>query len=277
MFLLLPPLFILFLYLEGFLSLANTICAAIGLIVYYLVLNGLWRIVLYIVFGGLEDDMKKKAAPMAAPVVIAQAARPANTANQSAAPFAVFVIIIIIIVFFIAGSGTNILPGHAYGAACTGSGGKAGLYGTNGNCYACSKGTPYTSPVNSSCSSGIYGVYCCSVGGGDDGGNHTYGTACNGNSGKTGLYGTDGKCYTCSNGTAVTHPTNSSCSNGPAGVYCCTGGGTQCIPTGCGTLWRCSGSYYVSGQQIRIDSCFPDNMRPNQIYSSWTGMCRQCP
>ncbi len=51
----------------------------------------------------------------------------------------------------------------------------------------------------------------------------------------------------------------------------------KCVPTGCGTAWRCTGSYYDSGTQLRIDSCFPTGATPNKIYSSWSGTCRQCP
>jgi len=112
---------------------------------------------------------------------------------------------------------------------------------------------------------------------------HTYGAACTTSDGKTGLYDTNGDCYTCSVGTAVTNPINNNCSNGIAGVYCCGtangnnggNGGSKCIPTGCGSLWRCSGSYYLGGQQIRVNGCFP--VRMGDVYPDWTGTCRQCP
>lgn len=53
---------------------------------------------------------------------------------------------------------------------------------------------------------------------------------------------------------------------------------SKCIPTGCGSLWYCSGSYYLSGVQIRVSgACFPSGLRPGDIYSGWSGTCRQCP
>jgi len=113
---------------------------------------------------------------------------------------------------------------------------------------------------------------------------HQYGASCKTSDGETGLYGTNGTCYTCSEGTAVTNPVNNNCSSGIAGVYCCgtaSNGGnknSKCIPTGCGSLWRCSGSYYISGVQIRVSgACFPSGLRPGDIYSGWSGTCRQCP
>lgn len=111
----------------------------------------------------------------------------------------------------------------------------------------------------------------------------TYGTVCTSN-GKSGLYGTNGSCITCSGGTAVTSPINSNCSKSLAGVYCCGSGDNNnnnnnnnntCIPTGCGKYWRCDGSYYIGNQQISVHTCLP--MPAGQIYSGWTGTCRQCP
>lgn len=57
------------------------------------------------------------------------------------------------------------------------------------------------------------------------------------------------------------------------------GGGKTptCIPTGCGSLWRCTGSYYSSEVQKRVDGCYSSSSRPSVIYSSWSGTCRQCP
>jgi len=53
--------------------------------------------------------------------------------------------------------------------------------------------------------------------------------------------------------------------------------GTTCIPTGCDTRWRCTGTYYLNGVQKRVDGCFTLGSRPRDIYSSWSGTCRQCP
>jgi hypothetical protein len=53
--------------------------------------------------------------------------------------------------------------------------------------------------------------------------------------------------------------------------------GTVCIPTGCGNLWRCNGTYYLEEKQKRVDACFTLGNRPDKIYSSWSGTCRQCP
>ncbi len=105
-----------------------------------------------------------------------------------------------------------------------------------------------------------------------------YGAPCIGQDGKNGLYGTDGKCHTCSGeGTMVTNPTGN-CSSGKVGVYCCTPADKddKCIPTGCSPGWWCSGHYYIDGQQINVPGlCFPTH--PRNIYPSWSGTCRQCP
>ena len=78
------------------------------------------------------------------------------------------------------------------------------------------------------------------------GGGTTYGAPCTTSDGETGLYGTDGSCYTCSEGTAVKNPTGN-CSGGIAGVYCCgagtTGGGSQ-VSIGC---QHCSPGYCWTG------------------------------
>ena len=50
---------------------------------------------------------------------------------------------------------------------------------------------------------------------------------------------------------------------------------TTCVPTGCGSSWYCSGSYYSDGQQIRVNGCV--SKRPGETNSSWTGTCRKCP
>ena len=52
---------------------------------------------------------------------------------------------------------------------------------------------------------------------------------------------------------------------------------TTCISTGCGNLWRCNGTYYSEERKIPVDACFTLGNRPDKIYSSWSGTCRQCP
>jgi hypothetical protein len=192
---------------------------------YYVILAIAWRVVLYLVFGGLEDDTKPKGAAAPPP-------RPANPA-QEVLPLILLLIVIIIIGFsqsgFLnTGTGFSSFFGHTYGTLCKNSKGLTGLYGTNGSCLTCSNGgTAVTDPAGGNCSSGIAGVYCCTSGGGNDGG-------------------------------------------GGGG-----GGGDTCIPTGCGSFWRCTGSYYIEGSRLNIDTCLP--VRASEIYSSWNGTCRQCP
>ena len=54
--------------------------------------------------------------------------------------------------------------------------------------------------------------------------------------------------------------------------------GSTCTPTGCGNLWSCSGTYYSGGEQYRANGeCYPSGGRPGDLYSGWSGTCRQCP
>jgi hypothetical protein len=196
----------------------------IGLISYFIILKIILGIILYIVFGGVENDTKIKS-------------------HQEMQLIPIILILVIVAIYILSQIGYIKLP---------------------------------KLDINSDQSITVK--------------KHTFGTSCTSN-GKLGLYGTNGICYTCSSGSnAVTNPKNSNCSNGIAGVYCCSIRGTtsgnndngkktsQCIPTGCGTLWRCSGSYYIGGKQISVNGgCFPSGMRPGDIYSGWSGTCRQCP
>ena len=202
---------------------------------YYLILKGIWRVFLYIAFGGLEDDTKNKDSGQPAPL------RPEQTARMQLIPL--IIILGVIIIYLLSamkyiklpkidlnfGQPTPIvkqptpIPSHPYGASCTDSKGGTGLYGTNGTCYTCSGSTADTNPINNNCSNGIAGVYCCGT---NDNGNKT----------------------------------------------------DKCISTGCGSLWYCSGSYYLSGVQIKVTGgCFISGLRPSEIYSGWSGTCRQCP
>jgi len=51
---------------------------------------------------------------------------------------------------------------------------------------------------------------------------HVYGAPCTTSDGDTGIYATNGSCYTCSgDSTEYTYPINNNCSSGIGGVYCC--------------------------------------------------------
>jgi hypothetical protein len=202
---------------------SNIIYAVIGLVAYFLVLTIIWRVFLYIAFGGLEDDKKKKGAN------VAQSSDSPNQkkANNMQLVAPAIILIAVFAIFMLSEAGYIKLP----------------KINIDNNVI-----------------------------------NHTYGASCKDGNGKTGLYGTNGICYTCSGSTAVTSPTNNNCSKGTAGVYCCSGGNGYdgCISTGCGHMWYCSGSYYIGGQEINVPGlCFP--VHPNTIYHGWTGTCRQCP
>jgi len=234
-FLILPLLVALFLFLSGKVNIPEIsqknisdvlqknivyiIYIIVGVPLYYLILRGIWKGFLYIIFGGLEDDIKKEGG--GAVQSVSSVAQKPKTAEII--PIIILVCILTIAVLFQMGyiklPKINIGEDHQYGASCTGK------------------------------------------------------------DGKNGLYGTDVKCYTCSdNGKAVTNPTGN-CSDGIAGVYCCTPGedkDDRCIPTGCSPGWYCSGSYYIGGQQINVPGlCFPTH--PRNIYPDWVGTCRQCP
>lgn len=211
----------------------NIVYIAIGLVLYLLILKIIWRVFLYIGFGGLEDDTKKKGSE-----TIQSAAQPAPVRPKSKLglliPLILFAGVFITAILVQTGYITlprinlnsgqfNPIESHAYGTSCTTSDGKTGLYGTNGDCYTCSEGTAVTNPINNNCSNGIAGVYCCGT-------------------------------------------TNNGDNNGNDG----------CISTGCGSMWYCSGYYYIGGQEINVPGlCFPTH--PRNVYPSWVGTCRQCP
>lgn len=92
LFLLLPLLVFLIVFLKGNINICNispdnilnlfqnnVLYFVIGLLAYYLILTMIWRILLYIFFGGLENDTSKKGG---------QAAQSVDPAPQSAAPAA---------------------------------------------------------------------------------------------------------------------------------------------------------------------------------------------
>jgi len=64
----------------------------VGLLLYYLILNAIWRLFLYIVFGGLEDDKEKKDDDKQA------AAKSEPSKKEQLMPL--FVILILIAIFF---------------------------------------------------------------------------------------------------------------------------------------------------------------------------------
>lgn len=234
-FLWVPPIlvaFILFsMFYSGFSS--NTVLdfvyMAIGLAVYYLLLKGIWRGFLYVVFGGLEDDTKKKNPAIQVVQSAGSATQPVQAPNQ-AGPIFGAIFFIIIIIFIAIYSSNNYFPGNSifsdsntYGTACT-SDGKKGLYGTNGNCLTCpGGGIAATSPVNN-CSDGIAGVYCCTSGG------------------SKGVNGGDG---------------------GSKGCF-----------TGCAGQYYCNGYYYFGLERVTINGCVP--FYPRDVYSDWAGTCRRC-
>jgi hypothetical protein len=136
-----------------------------GLILYFIVISAIWRIFLYIAFGGLENDTRKIGGNTVQPISPAPQSTPAKAIGP------IIVIIFCVAIFAIAFSQTDTNPfkAHTYGATCTTSAGKTGLYGTNGACHTCSgSGIAVTNPT-SNCSNGIAGVYCCSGGNNNDG------------------------------------------------------------------------------------------------------------
>jgi hypothetical protein len=150
----------------------SVIYAVVGLVLYYLFLIGIWRGFLYVVFGGLRNDVKKKSnGTTQSPVPIA----PKKPKTAQTIPIVIAVCIFVVIGLSQAGyiklpkiNVDNVVENHTYGATCTANG-KNGLYGTNGDCYTCSGSTAHTSRINSNCSSGAAGVYCCSGGNNNDG------------------------------------------------------------------------------------------------------------
>lgn len=197
-----------------------------GLFIYYIILNIIWRGFLYLAFGGLEDDTKKKVnVTVQSTVPIAQSVQ-----QQNQAGFIIgFIFLIIVIVIIANYSSDNSLSGistnHTYGTICTdSSNGKKGLHGTNGSCMTCSSGSVAVTNPTSNCSNGIAGVYCCSTTGGNNNGGSK---------------------------------------------------GSTCIPTGCGTQWNCWGDYYPpSGVRTHVSGCFSTSQ---SSLPSWSGTCRRCP
>lgn len=96
-----PLLFAVIKYLrlrdDFFLALAeNIVLVLVGLVAYALVINIIWRVLLYLIYGGLENDTKPKVTPAAAAPVA-----PVNSGNKWVGSF-IFSIIIIFVIFYLA-------------------------------------------------------------------------------------------------------------------------------------------------------------------------------
>ncbi|MDP2940149.1 MAG: hypothetical protein Q8O13_08740 [Candidatus Omnitrophota bacterium] len=179
LFLLIPIIVIVFLFLNNRIDISNLPKGNIsdilqndivyivgGLILYFIVICAIWRIFLYIAFGGLENDTRKTGVS-----VIQQSTSPSSQSTPAKAIGPIIAIIFCVAIFAIAFSQTDTNPfkAHTYGATCTNSAGKTGIYGTNGACHTCSgSGIAVTSPVKN-CSNGVAGVYCCNSGNNNDG------------------------------------------------------------------------------------------------------------
>ena len=148
----------------------------IGLILYFVILALIWRIAIYLIFGGVENDLLKNTPAGA------QADPKASARNNGLALFLIIIVIIIFALFYY------------------------------------SQAAP--SPNNNKKNTNNYTV-----------------------------------------------PNN----NVPNKVT------PHCVPTGCGALWYCSGTYYLNGVSRNITGCFPTGARPSELLNSWSGSCRQCP
>lgn len=237
-----------------------------GLIAYYFLLVTIWRLFLYIAFGGLENDIpNKESLSLASPEPKTEL-----SSEHIAGPLILLILFIVGILGLAFAKGIIKLPGnlsknisnlmetaettlgdvfhftnnsHQYGAVCYVDNQK-GLYGKDGYCYTCSTGSASTSRIGT-CSEGVSGVYCC---------------------GPASSSSKNSK-PSPSSSTKTTNTTNN------------TSG--KCIPTGCGNFWRCTGYLYEysTGQRMDIDSCFPTPV--GKLYEGtvwrWNGTCRQCP
>lgn len=50
----------------------------------------------------------------------------------------------------------------------------------------------------------------------------------------------------------------------------------KCVPTGCGKIWHCSGTYYSGDTRKSVNGCYVDKAQVTS-QSSWSGTCRRCP
>jgi len=74
------------------------------------------------------------------------------------------------------------------------------------------------------------------------------------------------------------YSSSSSSTSGGGGSKTKTNTSTStCIPTGCGSNWRCSGTYYASsGAQKSISGCYANKTSVTSL-NSWSGICLKCP
>jgi hypothetical protein len=59
------------------------VCVLFGPVIYLVILNGIWKVFFYVVFGGVEDDMKPKVTAAVPPIV--QASQPVVAQDSSVA------------------------------------------------------------------------------------------------------------------------------------------------------------------------------------------------
>lgn len=138
---------------------------AVGLMAYYVTVAVVWRMFLYIFFGGLQDDTKKKAAePSATPTVvqIAPAAQP--PVNRSASGVGIFLFMLIMFIFIaiaIAASQSS-SSGSSSSSSTTTKKSSTRAYCNPGNTYNYSSGMccPNSAPHYYNGAHGISGSGC---------------------------------------------------------------------------------------------------------------------
>jgi len=177
-FLILPLLVLVIVFLRGDITIVSIVYMGGGIILYYVLLNLVWRCFLYIAFGGLENDTKKPITERIQSINpvnqqrhrLVQATQGQNQTSSIVGIVAFVILITTMVTYSTNDSFLGISTKNTYGTPCSIEG-KNGLYGTDGSCYTCSSGdVAVTSPVNN-CSTGIAGVYCCNNSSGKTSGN----------------------------------------------------------------------------------------------------------
>ena len=103
----------------------NIVYVAIGLVVYYLILNLVWRGFLYIFFGGLEDDTVKAVSRGVQSAVSATQSGGMSPEDKKQVGFYLFILVMIILVYFIVtykGSVPSPFPWPTPGPKCVSTG-----------------------------------------------------------------------------------------------------------------------------------------------------------